>query len=71
MFLLIKKMILICQNIRSVLQYVKKKVVYDDKNLDLYCYIEKNDFFMTKIQICLAIYFRKRFSKKSVRTYVI
>ena len=40
MFLLLKKMILICQNIKSALWDVKKKFC-DDKNLDMFCYIFK------------------------------
>ena len=37
-FLLLKKMILICQNIKSALWDVKK-MFCDDKNSDLFCYI--------------------------------
>ena len=36
LFLLLKKMILICQNIISTLWDGKKKV-FDDKNSDLFC----------------------------------
>ena len=32
-----KKRILICQNARSILWYVEKKVVFGDKNSDLCC----------------------------------
>ena len=32
-----KKWILICQNTRSILWYVEKKVVFGDKNSDLCC----------------------------------
>ena len=32
-----KKGILICQNTRSILWYVEKKVVFGDKNSDLCC----------------------------------
>ena len=42
-FLLLKKMILICQNIISALWDVKK-VVFDDKNSDMICFMKKSDF---------------------------
>ena len=32
-----KKRILICQNTKSILWYVEKKVVFGDKNSDLCC----------------------------------
>ena len=38
-----KKMILICQNIKSALWDVKKRF-YNDKNSDLFCYIKKMIF---------------------------
>ena len=37
-FLLLKKMILICQNIKSALWDVKERFC-DDKNSDMFCYI--------------------------------
>ena len=36
-----KKWILICQNTRSILWYVEKKVVFGDKNSDLCCDYKK------------------------------
>ena len=39
-----KKMILICQNIKSALWDVKKKFC-DDKNSDLFCYVFKKKIF--------------------------
>ena len=42
-----KKLILICQNTRSVLWYVEK-VVFVNKNSDLCCDIKKMVFFITE-----------------------
>ena len=45
-----KKRILICQNTRSILWYVEKKVVFGDKNSDLCCDDKKKKrrFLMTE-----------------------
>ena len=46
---IVKKMILICQNIKSALWDVKKKFC-DDKNSDLFCYVfKKKDFLGRKL----------------------
>ena len=44
---IVKKMILICQNIKSALWDVKKKFC-DDKNSDLFCYVFKKKRFSKK-----------------------
>ena len=40
-----KKRILICQNTKSILWYVEKKVVFGDKNSDLCCDEKKKKIF--------------------------
>ena len=65
-FLLLKIMILICQNIRSALWDVKERFC-DDKNSDMFCYIYIYiRFLMTKIQVCFIIYFTKDFLRRKL-----
>ena len=66
-----KKWILICQNTRSILWYVEKKVFFGDKNSDLCCDDKKKKkrFLMTeKLDLFLLLkknekdFFKKRVS---------
>ena len=64
-FLLLKIMILICQNIRSALWDVKERFC-DDKNSDMFCYIYIyiSKIFYDKNSGLFYYIFYKRFSKK-------
>ena len=64
-----KKWILICQNTRSILWYVEKKVVFGDKNSDLCCDDKKKKRFLMTEKLDLFLLLKKNekyFFKKRV-----